>query len=406
MEKEDKGLRFVVLTYAVSRLFYLIVGAVLAEVIAPSQLQPLTLDEPSGTANIWSHFDGEHYIMLALNGYQQHPYVEAFNDESHYGSPAFFPLYPLVMRSVALVFGGPMTVGTLSLWGVLISLLAFPFALYFVYRIAEDGWGARAAQGTVLTLAFFPTSFFFNAVYTESLFLAFSAGAVWASRVRRDLLLAGILAGLATATRNVGIFLLIPLTYEWLKGVSHYRWRGAYLLIVPSGLIAYMSYLWWRFSDPLILFKEQEKWGRQATDPLVTLKNAWEQAYAGVEWVLSPQVRTEPSLGRIMDCPCSWQNTYNIMFLGLAVTLLLIGLRVLPLDLSAYAFVAGVLPTFFGAPDAPLFSLPRLLLVAFPLFIVLGVLLKNRWTLAGWLIPSAAGSLVFCTLFISWRFVA
>ena len=401
-EKEGKVLRFVLLTYAVSRLFYLAAGVVFVTVIPlPSSLEPLTPDQSYGTVNTWSHPDGGHYIKLALEGYQQVPYNE-FNVRS----PAFFPLYPLLLKSVTSLFGGPSTVGALSLWGVLISLLAFPFALYFVYRIAEDGWGTRAAQGAILTLAFFPTSFFFNAVYTESLFLALSAGAVWAARVRRDLLLAGLLAGLAAATRNVGIFLLIPLIYEWLKGVSYYRWRGAYLLISPSGLLAYMAYLWWRFGDPLMFYTEQEKWGRQATNPLRALKDAWDQAYPGVKWVLDPQVRTELSLSRIMDCPCSWQSTYNMLFLGLAVALLLIGLRVLPLDLSVYAFLLAVLPAFFGTPEEPLGSLPRFVLVAFPLFVVLGVLLKNRLALVGWLMLSAAGSLIFCALFVSWRFVA
>ena len=50
----------------------------------------------------------------------------------------------------------------------------------------------RRSDGS-LTLAVFPTSFFFNAVYTESLFLALSAGSIWALRVRRDLLLACLL---------------------------------------------------------------------------------------------------------------------------------------------------------------------------------------------------------------------
>ena len=104
-------------------------------------------------------------------------------------------------------------------------MVAFFFAIYFVYRIAEEGWSARAAQGTVLSLAFFPTSFFFNAVYTESLFLALSAGAVWAARVRKDLLLASILAGLATATRSVGVLLLIPLVAEW-SDRREYGWRA------------------------------------------------------------------------------------------------------------------------------------------------------------------------------------
>ena len=94
----------------------------------------------------------------------------------------------------------------LSLWGPLLSLSFLPFALYFVYQIALDGWGERVARGTVLALAFFPTAFFLNSAYTESLFLALSAGSLWAIRVRKDLLLACVLAGLASATRNVGIF--------------------------------------------------------------------------------------------------------------------------------------------------------------------------------------------------------
>ena len=36
----------------------------------------------------------------------------------------------------------------------------------------------RAAQVATLALAFFPTAFFLNAVYTEALFLALTAGAV------------------------------------------------------------------------------------------------------------------------------------------------------------------------------------------------------------------------------------
>jgi hypothetical protein len=123
-------------------------------------------------------------------------------------SQACFP-YPGLVRLAAALFGGPVSPGALSFCGALISLVAFCFALYFVYRIAEEGWGTRAAQGVVLSLACFPTSFFFNAVYTESLFLALSAGAVWAARVRNDLLLDSFLAGLAAATRSVGVLLLI-----------------------------------------------------------------------------------------------------------------------------------------------------------------------------------------------------
>ena len=400
-EKENKGLGFVLLVYATSRLFYLLAGALFASIVPVGRFQRVTSDVPFGTMNLWSHWDGEHYVALAAEGYLQPP------DNI---SPAFFPMYPFLIRSFAELFGGPISQPSLSLWGVLISLLALPFALYFVYRIAEDGWGTRVAQGTVLALAFFPTSFFLNAVYTESLFLALSAGSLWAVRVRKDLLLACALAAFATATRNVGVFLIVPLAYEWLKGGAgrdYGLWRGAACLaLASSGLLGYSAYLWLRFGDPFLFYTQQGRWDREATDPLTTLYDASVRAGEGVWRLFDPDLLADPSVGRIADHLGAAANLYNLLFLCLAAVLLVVGLRELPFSLNAYAFLLILPAAFFGTPDFPLMGLPRYMLVAFPLFIVLGVLLKNRRYLGGWLILSAASSLVLCALFVSWRFVA
>jgi hypothetical protein len=53
-------------------------------------------------------------------------------------------------------------------------------AFYFIYDIARQEWDERVAKGAILALAFFPTTFFLNATYTESLFLALSASSLWA----------------------------------------------------------------------------------------------------------------------------------------------------------------------------------------------------------------------------------
>ena len=386
------------LVYASSRLFYLGAGALFASVVPVGRFQRITADVPFGTMNLWSHWDGEHYVALAAGGYLQPPGNT---------SPAFFPLYPLLIRFFAELFGGPFSPEALSVWGPIVSLLALPFALFFVYRIAEKGWGERAARVAVLALALFPTSFFFNAAYTESLFLALSAGSLWALRVRRTLLLACLLAGLATATRNVGVFLLVPLAYEWLKNAREYRWRVAYLALAPSGLVAYAAYLWWRFGDPLLFYTEQRRWGREATDPLNTLHSALVRGSEGLGRLFSPNLwRADPSLGRVADALGAANNAYALIFLGLALALLAAGLRVLPPDLSAYAFLLILPPTLFGPPQGPLMGLPRYVLVAFPLFIVIGVLLRDRRLLGGWLVLSATFSLVLCILFVTWRFVA
>jgi mannosyltransferase PIG-V len=399
-EKGSEGLGFVLLVYLASRLLYLVAGILLARVVPVGLFQRITSDVPFGTMNIWSHWDGEHYVALAAGGYLQPP------DNV---SPAFFPLYPLLMRLLTELFGGPVSEVALAVWGVLVSLLALPFALYFVYRIAEDGWGTGVAQGTVLTLAFFPTSFFLNAVYTESLFLALSAGSLWALRVRKDLLLACALAAFATATRNVGVFLLAPLAYEWLKGGAgreYGLWRGpACLALASSGLVWYAAYLWARFGDPFLFYTQQGRWNRGATDPVTTFSNVFVRAGEGA-WDLFDPGLLDPSVGRLADNLGAAVNFYNLLFLCLALVLLVAGVRVLPLDLSAYALLLILPAVFFGTPQIPLMGLPRYVLVAFPLFIVLGVLLRDRRSLGLWLVLSAAASLVFCALFVSWRFVA
>ncbi len=402
-EKENKGLGFVLLVYATSRLFYLVAGALFANIVPVGRFQRITSDVPFGTMNLWSHWDGEHYVALAAGGYLQPPGNV---------SPAFFPLYPLVVRSFAELFGGPLSLGALSVWGVLISLAALPFALYFVYRITEEGWGERVAQLTVLTLAFFPTTFFFNSAYTESLFLALSGASLWALRVRKDLLLACALAGFAAATRNVGVFLVVPLAYEWLRGRvgRGYGWgRGAACLaLAPSGLFWYAAYLWLRAEDPFLFYGAQGYWSRKLTDPLTFAADVLAEAYQGLVALFRPQPLANSALEDLMGRLNDTTNAYNLLFLGLAVALLLWGHRVLPFSLSAYAFLLVIPAVFFGKPDTPLMGFPRYMLVAFPLFIVVGVLLKERSRLlvGGWLVVSATFSLVLCALFVSWRFVA
>jgi hypothetical protein len=398
---KSTGVAFVLAVYAASRMFYLISGSLLARIVPTSSFQRVTSDVPSGSMNIWSHWDGEHYVALAMGGYLQPP------DNV---SPAFFPLYPLLMRSFAELFGGPLSQSALSVWGPLLSLLFLPFALYFVYHIALDGWGQRVAEGSVLALAFFPTTFFLNAAYTESLFLALSAGSVWAMRVRKDLLLACILGGFAAATRNVGIFLVAPLMYEWVRGggleEGNERWRGIYLALVPSGLVAYMGYLWIRFGDPLLFYSAQQNWGRQATGPLATAGRAWGSAAEGAGRLLDPGLWARPSLGNLADHLAGANNLYNLCFFVFAVVVLLAGLRDLPLSLSIYGFLLVAPATLFGTPESPLMGTPRYVLVAFPIFIVLGLLSRKKLLFGGWLVLSTLTSLALCALFVSWRFVA
>jgi hypothetical protein len=345
--------------------------------------------EPPGFLNYWAHWDGAWYSEIATDGYGLHAPE----------STAFFPLFPLLVHLGTTLGGGP------AVWGVLISLVATVFALYFLYRITEKLQGKEIARAATFALAFFPTAFFLNAVYTEALFLALSTGSFWAAYVRRNLLLAGVLGALAAATRNFGALLLIPLAYEWLRNKREFGWRGALGVgLVPAGLVGYALFLWARFGDPLIFFGQQgEYWGRELTDPATALGMAWARAAEGVNFLLDPVglfLDTEPGLA------LEASNTLNLLFLALFLVLMGVGFALLPPGLSVYAFLFTVLPILTPSPTIPLMGLTRYMLGAFPLFIVLGFLISRSKSafLLGLFVSGSVG-MALTTLFVTWRWV-
>jgi hypothetical protein len=378
---------FVLAIFAASRLLFMGAGALAAAYLPLATPAGYPL-EPPGPLNYWAHWDGAWYSEVAVEGY----------GGLAPASTAFFPLYPVLMRS---------GIGDeVALWGVLLSLLGTLLALYFLYRIGEDLYGLRVARAATLALAFFPTAFFLNAVYTEALFLALSAGAFWATRVRRNLLLAGLLGSLAAATRNLGVILLIPLLFEWLRGRREFGLVGlAWVALTPAGLLGYAAFLWGRFGDPLLFARQQgEYWGRELANPFSTLADAWLAARDGVGYLLDPEVLF---LSTSASPALEASNTLNFAILILFLIALAVGFVVLPPGLSLYTFLVVLLPVLAPAPSFPLMSLPRLVLGAFPFFLVLGYLLsRSRMVLILWLLFSAGTGVALTALFTTWRWVA
>ena len=381
---------FVLVVFFLSRLLFLGAGA-LAVLFFPQADPAGDPLGPGGFLGYWANWDGAWYSEVAAGGY----------GERAPASTAFFPLYPLLVKLGTVVGGGPV------LWGVGVSLASTLFALFFVYRVAEKLYDARAARAATLCLAFFPTAFFLNAVYTEALFLALTAGTLWAALVRRDLLFAGLLGALAAATRNVGVLLLVPLLFEWLRHRGEFGLRGAFgVVLVPAGLVAYAAYLWARFGDPLIFARQQgDYWNREVSGPLATLADAWTAAGIGMEYVLDPATLF---LGTDATPALEASNVLNLVFLVFFLGVAFAGLFVLPPGLSVYAAALVLLPVLTPSPRFPLMSLPRFVLGAFPVFLVLGFLLSRspRWTLAAWLLFSGGLGVALTALFVTWRWVA
>ncbi|CAA9399749.1 MAG: Integral membrane protein [uncultured Rubrobacteraceae bacterium] len=377
------------MVFALSRLLFMGTGAVAATFLPQADPAGDPLG-PTGFLGYWARWDGAWYAEIATEGY----------GERAPASTAFFPLYPVLVKLGVFFWGGP------ALWGVLVSLSATALALFFLYGIGEHLFDARAARAATLCLAFFPTAFFLNAAYTEAPFLALTAGSVWAALVRRDFLIAGLLGALAAATRNVGVLLLVPLFWEWARHRRELGLRGVVgMALVPVGLAAYAAYLWARFGDPLLFARQQgDYWNREVSGPLATLGDAWRAAGVGMEYVLDPATLF---LGADATPALEASNVLNLGFLVFFLVVAFAGLFVLPPGLSVYAAVLVLLPVLTPSPRFPLMSLPRFVLGAFPVFLVLGYFLsRSRWTRTAWLAASGGLGVALTALFVTWRWVA
>jgi hypothetical protein len=167
-----------------------------------------------------------------------------------------------------------------------------------------------------------------------------------------------------------------------------------------------MGYLWIKFGDPLLFYSSQKYWKREATGPLDTANRAWATAVEGVGMLSDSRLWAHPSVQNFADHLERANSFCNLAFLIFAVVVLLAGVRKLPLSLTIYSLLLFVPPALFGTPDVPLMGIPRYVLVAFPVFIVLGLLARRKLLFAGWLILSTIMSIILCALFVSWRFVA
>ena len=165
----------------------------------------------------------------------------------------------------------------------------------------------------VTLVAFAPFSFYFSAVYTESLFLALTLGAVYCARTDRWAF-AGILAMFAASARNSGVLLLILLALMFLYGpraasaplstwaLEHTPrdWRQprswlpkykltpsiAWLLVIPIGLFAYLGYLWHTTGTPFTTFNVETLWNHQLAGPITGTWNGIVAAFDGFRQLL------------------------------------------------------------------------------------------------------------------------
>lgn len=330
-------------------------------------------------------FDSGYYLGVAAHGYRSA------------ASAAFFPLYPLLVRCLTPLFVSAVIAGAF------ISLASFAGALYLLHRLTELELGRRSADAAVLLISFAPLSFFFSAVYTESLFLLLSVGAVLAARQDRWRL-ACLLGVLVTLTRPNGILIILLLAGIRIRRDGGLTRELVWLLALPGALLIDLAILHASGFSWLAPFHAQSLWHRHTTGPVAGLAAAGWQALKGVGTIAQGGTIYHPTLYGPFSAPV--ENLVLFSNLALAVLALTWCRRRLPIEYALY--VAALLLVVASSPvtGEPLMSVDRFILTAFPLFMAAGEWASRRrlvvpLTLLGGLL------LVFYTVQVSsWAFVS
>ena len=334
-----------------------------------------------GPLRLW---DGLWYKQIAERGYE-------------FGSAnaAFWPLLPWVMR-----YGSDLTGLEPEVVGYLFTNACFLGALIVLYQLIRIDFRDTLARTTLWAIALFPTAFFFTAVYTEAPFLFFAALCLLCAR-KGEWLAAGVVGLLAALTRSQGIMLLAPLGLLLIQqnGFNIRRWvpnvfyAGIPILgpVLFGWRLEQAGHSWRSFIDV------QSEWYRTSAMPWETFRCAtrgceleltvygrtWMQPADGADWGWARQLWENRSWAFFTSG--DWRNyvansdtlelVVTLIFLGLAV----IGLFKLPIWMSAYVWPPLIVPLFQPSTVHPLMSMPRFVIVLFPLFIVLAMLLEGRW---------------------------
>jgi hypothetical protein len=319
-------------------------------------------------------WDALWYQKISLGGY-----VPTGLPGNSGNTTAFFPLYPLLVHAL----GGWAGNGATLVVATLLSLATFAIGLAIVHRLATLELGPQVGRAAVFLIAFWPAGPFFSAPYTESLFLALSAGTFLAAR-RDHWWLAGLLAGLASATRNTGVLLIVPLAIIYFYGPRplladrvappdrRSRWAPRasarpdvlWLALVPTGLVAFSVYLQAKLGNWQAWRTTQKAFGRpHIASPFTTVRlavtDAWNAVRFGLGNLGAPSLLDLGALGVLL-----------VSLVGIA--------RRLPVAYLAWVIVA-LAPAFFSPYEhEALRSLPRFLSVMFPIAMWLGYELVRR----------------------------
>jgi hypothetical protein len=297
----------------------------------------------------FEHWDADYFLQIAKGGYDLR-------------NAAFMPAFPALVHALAWVTGSVLVAGVLIAFGGAIAGVAY------ACRIAAALVDDAAAYDTAILYGVYPAALVFTAPYSEGLFLFAAAGSLYFGS-RGKFWPAGLLAGLAVATRVTG-FAVVPalLVMAW----PYVRRQGPLVLAPILGLplaaiVAVSAYYDHTVGDALAFIHAKDQWGREI-QTFGPFQGAWLSAKAAYHGLAGlAHVPTDGHAANLYG-----DDVLDFVVLLAAIALTVIVFRRLGLAWGVYS--TGVIALATAAPVTDggevLQSLPRYVMVDFPLFIV------------------------------------
>jgi hypothetical protein len=322
-------------------------------------------------------WDSEYYVGIAVGGYDDPEAGSVRNPSTGQlviKNYSFFPLYPYVIRAVALPLSlfSLSAIGTATFAGVIVALLGTLAGMFALWELTRDLFDEDSAWRTVFYMLIFPSAFFFGQVYTEGLFVGLAFKALLLMK-RGQWIWASLLGMLAAWTRAHGAALALPLLLSWVMSIDwksdlhsqlNWKWflRGAFALL-PLG-----AYYLWRTSSLGEGWAELQVFyfgrGLMSIDRSIA---SWKDAFFYARYMSKEGL------------------IYFSIEVFTTLTALIAGLWLIRRDpiVALFSLAVVLLSIFSGSAQ----SMARYMLIAPAMFIMLGYCGKNKifdkaWTLA------------------------
>ncbi len=327
----------IILMILFSRIVLFFIGITSRHFLGPPESLKETL------LYVWAQWDAGWYHNIASSGYViDHTYNPYFGDQVNY---AFFPLYPTLMK-IFNVFFNDYTIS-----GIFVSNLCFLVASIYLYKLSLFYFNKEKSFEVVTYFVFFPASFLFSCVLTESLYLTFVLMCFYYAK-KGNWLVVGIFGFFLALTRNMGVFIIVPLFLQYLISVNFklykIKYNILYLLFIPFGFVLWGMYLYYLTGDFLMFKNVQVSWDRISSNPISVLYHS----------INSGQFN---------------EVFWSIFVLAFSL-IILMNIKKIPVPYLIFAAYSLIIPL-----STSVTSMIRYSIVIFPIYLSLAYMLENKY---------------------------